>query len=525
MAMTKEEQAAKRFIWEQLRKDGYPRYAQILDQYFEIHLTDDPGVIGYMEPMKFSITVNRGLNPDQVGFIVRHEILHEFLQHEQRYRKYLEEEAKKNGAVVDSHDAANMAMDWEMSDRGYSQRDKKTAQRIVLGDKIHRGLVLESDHPEWVGKPMEEIYAELTKDLNRNLNKIKNDIQIGAMGDAEIQKAEGIARQAQAAKEKAEDEKNDKNSGQGQGSGDKKDQEKKEGDQDGPGSTGQQAQDLIDKIQDILDPLKEKEKEIKGGPGGGIKNPGVFDPKELQDEKLEAAAKLKKIFEDPEMKEGILADINKVRVKENTEIARKEAQKYREGQRAQFENSLNLILTAQTMRSRGKTYSRYNSTYYGTDIDFILPANSLRAKNNVPEVNVYFDRTGSWNDEAKTAKARQAMRVLYDFEEKKKIKVHLYYFQQQGLGGVEGYIHSEEPAYAGGGTWGAPILQHILDTGPTNVIVLTDGDIQADECKSVGKVLVPGAVWFVMYGTDYCGLMDYLHGEQATEVYRGDMMW
>ena len=71
---------AKRQITRSLQEHGYPTYASLL-QPFDIYLTDNPEVIGYMLPSKAKIVLNKYLSENQVSTIVRHEIMHEYLTH------------------------------------------------------------------------------------------------------------------------------------------------------------------------------------------------------------------------------------------------------------------------------------------------------------------------------------------------------------------------------------------------------------------------------------------------------------
>lgn len=75
--------AAKRFLQNKLRQQGYVTYARILGL-FDVYLTDNPDVVGYMVPSKAKIVLNKNLNAEQVSVVVRHEILHEFLDHARR---------------------------------------------------------------------------------------------------------------------------------------------------------------------------------------------------------------------------------------------------------------------------------------------------------------------------------------------------------------------------------------------------------------------------------------------------------
>ena len=56
-SMTKLERAAKNQIEDVLNKQGYPTYARLLDL-FDVNLTADPDVIGFMLPGKAKIVLN-----------------------------------------------------------------------------------------------------------------------------------------------------------------------------------------------------------------------------------------------------------------------------------------------------------------------------------------------------------------------------------------------------------------------------------------------------------------------------------
>ena len=86
------------------------------------------------------------------------------------------------------------------------------------------------------------------------------------------------------------------------------------------------------------------------------------------------------------------------------------------------------------------------------------------------------------------------------------IHIELYYFADR---------ISDSRNNAGGGTRGTPILDHIEQTKPTNVIVITDADIS--DCSRV--VTVPGAVWMLFYGGRSSNLMDHLKGKRQNKYY------
>ena len=88
MSMTRQEYITKNYIQNKLAKEGYVTYSKILGDY-DLNITKNPTVVGFMEPSKGRIVLNSGLDEDQVSTIIRHEILHYYLEHERRLLKKL----------------------------------------------------------------------------------------------------------------------------------------------------------------------------------------------------------------------------------------------------------------------------------------------------------------------------------------------------------------------------------------------------------------------------------------------------
>ena len=157
--MTRREQQAKQEILKILLEEGYKTYSKLFDM-FDLNLTKDPNVVGYMEPAKARIVVNENLSIDQVSFVVRHEILHEYLDHQLRMQQHMgkDEYDKRTSSI---HQLINIAADYEISNRGYTNKDKRTARNIHLGDKVVSGLVTEIDHPDWTKLTLEQMFDKL----------------------------------------------------------------------------------------------------------------------------------------------------------------------------------------------------------------------------------------------------------------------------------------------------------------------------------------------------------------------------
>ena len=100
--MTKREQAAKEEILRILLKEGYRTYSRLFDL-FDLNLTKDPNVVGYMEPGKARIVVNENLSIDQVSFVIRHEILHEYLDHQLRMQAHMGKDAYDKRDPITHH--------------------------------------------------------------------------------------------------------------------------------------------------------------------------------------------------------------------------------------------------------------------------------------------------------------------------------------------------------------------------------------------------------------------------------------
>ena len=114
---------------------------------------------------------------------IRHEILHEYLDHELRLLEHLAikfpdiAKAEKEQDIPDitlrdilyKNKIFNKAGDYDLS-RFYSRQDMEDTRHIKLNGQIVGGLILEDDHPEWLNLTLEEIYDKLI-DLKEDQEK------------------------------------------------------------------------------------------------------------------------------------------------------------------------------------------------------------------------------------------------------------------------------------------------------------------------------------------------------------------
>lgn len=489
--MTARDEAAKEQIIRKLRSEGYPTYARLFDL-FDLNLTDNPDVVGYMLPGKAKIVLNENLSIDQVSTIVRHEILHEWLSHGARSEKF----DKEHPDLLPDHDTSNIAADYEISNVGYTDKDKRAARAIILGDKTLQGLVTEDQYPGWEDKSFEEMYEEL---LKKNLEEKKQLLDVLKQLHKMLPEDEDDQNQSQPSGTPSDPNSDDSSlDNQNSGTSSSDSSEAQSGDQQG------QEQSKADKAQQALDDAKDDIKDIdkeKAQQGN------VFDSDKQQKERSELAKRveqIRKLLDDPDIQRQGKGESQRAVQKDRLIKQAKLADRYKSNPLVKFTLDLNNFIKQQTANYRGSTWTRFNKTSVKTGL--IKPGITSYAQTDIPEINVYWDVSGSFSNPAKTEGARRAIATLQKYVREKKIKIKTWYFADR--------VSSTEEN-AGGGTKGQPILDHIQATKPANVIVITDSDIS--DCRT--PTTVPGAVWLLFYSSESQNLRAYLRGKQETKSY------
>ena len=489
--MTARDEAAKEQIIRKLRSEGYPTYARLFDL-FDLNLTDNPDVVGYMLPGKAKIVLNENLSIDQVSTIVRHEILHEWLSHGARSEKF----NKEHPDLLPDHDTSNIAADYEISNIGYTDKDKRAARAIILGDRTLQGLVTEDQYPGWEDKSFEEMYEEL---LKKNLEEKKQLLNLLKQLHKMLPEDEEDQNQSQSLDMPSDsNDDNDSSDDQNNTTGSSDSSEAQSGDQQG------QEQSKEDKAQQALDDAKDDIKDIdkeKAQQGN------VFDSDKQQKERSELAKRveqIRKLLNDPDIQRQGKSEsqraVQKARLIRQAELN----DRYTRNPLVRFTLDLNNFIKKQTEDDRDYTWTKFNNS--ALMVGLIKPGVTEYAEKNIPEINVYWDVSGSFSSPAKTEGARRAIATLQKYVRDKKIKIKTWYFANR--------VSSTEQN-AGGGTEGQPILDHIQATKPTNVIIITDSDIS--DCRT--PTTVPGAVWFLFYDGESKNLREYLRGKLETRAY------
>lgn len=527
MALVKSD-GAKKQLKKKLREQGYATYARLLDL-FDVYLTDDPEHIAYMYPGKAVIVMNKNLNIDQVSTLVRHEILHEYLAHKQRQERYHTSNPKwGKGDNPAFHQIQNIAGDFEISNKGYTDRDKSIARAIKLGDQVLRGLVTEDQYPGWENMSFEEMYEKLLEENEEDINNLqklmqmidklnpedldglkreieeeidRQDQQSGGSGSGDQDSDDGDNQHSQSGKSgkksDKEDSQKDNSDGEGSGSGDDKSEE-----------ISKEIKKALDGLEDELEDAADQADQIKdkGKDGAGS---GPFMSGQEQRDLADVAARvaeIEKAFKDVKMRSK-LEDENRgaQRAEKIARAAREEEiDRIRGAGLRNFKGSLLSFIQNEVHVERIDTYSRLHPSY--EDSDIIVPGWYDEERIGVPSVNVYWDVSGSFSIPSKTAAARQAIEQLNKYKRSGELKLNTWYFADRV---------ASTPSAAGSGTNGDNVLKHIKQTKPDNVIIITDNGF----FMSPTSVEVPGTAWMLFYDGRTQELVDALHGKRRTLIF------
>ena len=217
----------------------------------------------------------------------------------------------------------------------------------------------------------------------------------------------------------------------------------------------------------------------------------------------ERLKRIKDILNDKSTAKKVTGEAEDIVNKERLAKAARDLNRYNNSPLKKFKESLQGFIKKEIGEEKNKSWSKINKKYAGTGT--IKAGVSKHASGKIPLINVYFDRSGSW-DSDKTKVGEQAIATLNNYVRQHKLKIDLYYFNTE--------IHSEDPG-GRGGTRGTPILNHIRETKPDNVIVMTDDDIR--DCTEV--VTVPGGVWLLFKGGVSENLKEHLKGKKLTKSF------
>ena len=196
MGMTNYEKLAKKQIIKRLLNDGYPKYAKLLDgrdldtgkkidKGFDINLTKQKGVTAYVDMNNARIVINQGFHEKDISVVIRHELLHSFLKHQKRL---LDHVARSRGLDPDELDNLtmeelinyiyspsspfNVVADFEISNVGYTDKDKDTIRNLILDGETISGLVTEDHHKDWTELSLEDMWDKAMDEREKKIQEI-----------------------------------------------------------------------------------------------------------------------------------------------------------------------------------------------------------------------------------------------------------------------------------------------------------------------------------------------------------------
>ena len=180
-----------------------------------------------------------------------------------------------------------------------------------------------------------------------------------------------------------------------------------------------------------------------------------------------------------------------------------------------FLQSLEAAMSTQVryVNKKSDTWTALNRRYSGTGVLRQGQKNMRIPSQSLPVIDFYFDYSGSW-DKKDIAVGHKALNIIRQLEKDGLIKINEYYF-----GG--NVVPKPEAVYRGSTNAWDDIVKTIKETGATNVVVMTDSDMQHQGGNA--RTTVPGYVWFLWKnGSNAQRLTQLLQGDCGTEQYSFD---
>lgn len=188
--MTDREKKLRARLVALLRDDGkghhHAKYAERLSK-FDLNIVpikDDPMFTAAISFNDGVIYIGEGFLTDptmfyQLNVILRHELAHNLLMHEIRMMNHLGDEAWKIfGTSPSLHEILNVIMDDEISNKKYSEEDKKTVRNMYLNGRLIGGLVTEDHRKAWMDLSLEQMYEKVQAELDSLHSQLVSKMQV-----------------------------------------------------------------------------------------------------------------------------------------------------------------------------------------------------------------------------------------------------------------------------------------------------------------------------------------------------------
>lgn len=189
--MTDRERKTKKALCQLLINKGHRKYAERFWK-FDFNIIDSKkhpdftAAISFDEATVFISDGFLGENEaifNQLDVLLRHELAHNLMMHQirlmhvfKRLHKNNPDEAYEHIRYSSSlHQILNIIEDFEISNKRYTDADKKIVKAMTLNGREISGLITEEHRANWANMPLEAMYNELTNELIALHSAIRSD--------------------------------------------------------------------------------------------------------------------------------------------------------------------------------------------------------------------------------------------------------------------------------------------------------------------------------------------------------------
>ena len=176
-----------------------------------------------------------------------------------------------------------------------------------------------------------------------------------------------------------------------------------------------------------------------------------------------------------------------------------------------------LAMQISTEKTKANSWAAINRRHDGTSVVKPGIKNRTLPSHKIPVIDFYFDCSASWDD-YDLQKGDEAVSKIAQLERDGEIKINMFYFANNV------YADPNSPRNEGGtGAWNH-IIDNIILTRATNVVIMTDNDMewQCEDPPHKGYK-VTGFVWYLWKdGSNAQKLPNLLQGRSGTMQYSFD---
>ena len=189
--MTDRERKTKKALCQLLINRGHRKYAERFWK-FDFNIIDSKkhpdftAAISFDEATVFISDGFLGTSEaifNQLDVLLRHELAHNLMMHQirlmhvfKRLHKNNPDEAYEHISYSASlHHILNIIEDFEISNKRYTEADKKIVKAMMLNGRVISGLITEEHRANWANMPLEAMYNELSNELIAINSAVRSD--------------------------------------------------------------------------------------------------------------------------------------------------------------------------------------------------------------------------------------------------------------------------------------------------------------------------------------------------------------